>query len=638
MHPSAVTVTDPPVDRPASPAPVDALVDALGVAWNTFTLYEHPQAMEAFGRAVATLQRCPSYPWHVAVSADGFMVDDAVVGHRREATLRLARRVFELGSAALAMTAPPSGHDLLHLFDVLAAPDAPEDINDELRRRGVRTVALLHRELFGSAKSAGEGKAWYLSYDGNPEPFVHGLLEGREADTAAVAAEFVGEYERVHGLLDPGDPWGREEVVHAFIDAFWYLPRRHQAQVFETMLRRQDTAENLTFLDQFGSLELAELNRLFGDAGHPLLAEYARVATAQGGRESADVDRLVDPDEAPTASLGRAVIDHIDRVLAALEESGTPAVEAALERLRSQRPGPGDNDRSSGNALGGLIDLEMRGEPLERPVAIWADKVADCIRSGDLAGADRWLAAPGRVGLGRRARARLLDALTDRTDTSCAHRLVEFLTSPPDDGPGSMLRRVAPLFAIDPLMAALGVEGTMARRKRLITALVPLARENPGALLRHLGDPRWFVVRNVALILGASGRSEVAGHLGPALEHPDHRVRGEALSASIRLDPASAAPIVLRALDDPNEAVRAKAGSLVSRIDDPAIDRALISRLEQAGSRSGMLAAVAALGRRRSAEALRVLEERAGRWFPFWGTTRAVRNAARAVLEEDHHG
>ncbi len=632
------TVIDEPgsgAARPVPPAPPEAVVDAFGVAWSTFTLYEHPQRVEAFARAVSIMGRCPRYPWRVEVGPEGFILDEQSVGHRREATLRLAQRIFALGTAALELATPPSAEDVLTLFGLLAAPEPPTEPGAALQRLGVHSIALLHRELFGSGSSGDGGKPWYLSYDGNPEPFVHKLLEGRESDASGVAVDFVAEYQRVHELIDSADPWGREEMVHAFMDAFWYLPQRHQAEVFEQLLQGQESAQNLELLDQFGSQELAELNRLFGAAGHPLLAEYARVASDQGGRELSDIAPLVE-ESSEADSISKAVMDHISQVLSAIDPGGTPAVAAALDRLRSIRPRPADAWRSAVNVIGGLIDLEIRGEEVERPVELWADKIVAALGSGDLIDADRWLTAPGRLRLDPETRTRLLRTLSGRMDQASTNRIVAVLMDERPDGSGSNVRKVAPLFAADALVTLLGAEERQAKRRLLIRALIQIAAVNPGALLPHLRDPRWYLVRNIALILGACGHAEIAPRLSAVLHHDDHRVRVEALSSWSRLDPAGSVLVVVAGLDDPNEAVRKRADELLGRIDHPSVDAALIDRLERATHRGGMIAAIHALGRRGTPAARQVLQQRAARRFPFWGTTRAVRRTARAALEGRH--
>jgi hypothetical protein len=283
------------------------------------------------------------------------------------------------------------------------------------------------------------------------------------------------------------------------------------------------------------------------------------------------------------------------------------------------------------NAMRSLLDLNAAEDTLGGPAEIWASKITAALSGGDTASAERWLGTVAGLDLGVSQRRLLLKTLADHLDDAAVERLVDILAS--DAGPGTALRGAAPFFAADRLVAELGAEQQMARRRVIIKALTRVAAANPGAVVPHLRDPRWYVVRNVALILGSSRRPEAASHLREVLGHDDHRVRIEALVGLRRLLDAGAVPALLAALDDPLEPVTARAAGLLSQLDDPEIDRQLVLRLERASDRQRMLRLIAALGLRTTDDARQALRTRAAGWFPFWGTAAAVRKAARAALE-----
>ncbi|HSG80484.1 MAG TPA: HEAT repeat domain-containing protein [Acidimicrobiia bacterium] len=608
------------------PATVDVLVDSLGLAWAAFTLYEDPTGIDSFARALHTLARCPAYPHDFVVGPDGFIAGDELVPHKREATVRVARRLFGLGASGLQLVGPPSGADVLRLFRILAAGDTTEPTK-ALRAAGVTNITVLHTSVTGDVgEPEGDGdRAWYISYDGDPEPFITSLLASAGSDARAVAGSFVAEYERVHDLIEPTDRWGAEEVTHAFVDAFWYLPSDHRSAVFSLMLERRSRPENLAFLDQFGTMELAEVNRTFGSAGHPLLAEYLRVAAEEDGRQTTDLSSIAGD---PNATLGRAVIDQVASVLSAAEPSGTPATDAALDRLRSQAPKPRDHGRSAGNVIRGLLATASDEDAFLEAASVWAIRVTAALRGGNVRAAEAWMRTAAAVDLDPSRRSLLMDALRHGLDDESLDTLVDFLVGQPDDT--SLLRRLAPLYAASPLVHALGAEPEMARRKRLIAALTPIARTRPTALVGHLEDPRWYLVRNVILLLGTSGHRGLADEVVKVAAHEDPRVRLEVLRALSRLRPDRGRDHLLRALNDP--AIAGEAASVLATVEDAAIDLALGERLDAATEIDAQLRLIDALGKRRTDQASAKLREVAQRRLALFGTARRLKRAARAAI------
>jgi hypothetical protein len=87
------------------------------------------------------------------------------------------------------------------------------------------------------------------------------------------------------------------------------------------------------------------------------------------------------------------------------------------------------------------------------------------------------------------------------------------------------------------------------RHPRLfIDAIVEAAREAPERLAPWLSDSRPLVVRTIVQILGAIGGNRIAELLGPALRHPDARVRADAVQAMRTVDTAAARPLLLNVI------------------------------------------------------------------------------------------
>jgi hypothetical protein len=87
------------------------------------------------------------------------------------------------------------------------------------------------------------------------------------------------------------------------------------------------------------------------------------------------------------------------------------------------------------------------------------------------------------------------------------------------------------------------------RHPRLfIDAIVEAAREAPERLAPWLSDSRPLVVRTIVQILGAIGGNGIADLIGPALRHPDARVRADAVQAMRTVDTAAARPLLLNVI------------------------------------------------------------------------------------------
>ena len=102
---------------------------------------------------------------------------------------------------------------------------------------------------------------------------------------------------------------------------------------------------------------------------------------------------------------------------------------------------------------------------------------------------------------------------------------------------------------IDILVSALAQCQSRRTRRVLIEAVIVRCRDNPERLAPWLADPRWFVVRNVAHILGVMGGAEVPGLLEGVIRHPEPRVRYEVVAALSNLPARAGRPLLLGMID-----------------------------------------------------------------------------------------
>lgn len=190
---------------------------------------------------------------------------------------------------------------------------------------------------------------------------------------------------------------------------------------------------------------------------------------------------------------------------------------------------------------------------------------------------------------------------------------------------------------IDPLLEVLADEPDMTARKGLVDLISSLAPGHVDELGVKLSDPRWYFVRNVVSILGATRDRAVLPLLARTLRHGDARVRRETIRAVASVRDKLAEEMLIAALsdDDPqNVGLAARyLGNLAAA--DAATHLAAVAKGEGRGNRdtAARVEAIEALGRLGSPEAasaLRdVLRQRA---FLSAGRMREVRTAAEAAL------
>ncbi len=116
--------------------------------------------------------------------------------------------------------------------------------------------------------------------------------------------------------------------------------------------------------------------------------------------------------------------------------------------------------------------------------------------------------------------------------------------------------RALPPAAVGSLCELLGELESARARRHLIDALIEKAEGNVNPFLPFLRDPRWYLVRNVALILGTMKNEQSVGPLKELLRHPDFRVRREALGALSQVGRGRALDVLAEALHDPDPRIR----------------------------------------------------------------------------------
>lgn len=302
-----------------------------------------------------------------------------------------------------------------------------------------------------------------------------------------------------------------------------------------------------------------------------------------------------------------------------------PAPLSFLEDSDPQAAGP--------EVLGRLLGLERAPGRLRRLLGVWQAKVRSAVARGDLAAATAWV----RVVAGHRAdgeAAAIRDAaLAALADEDLLEDLARVIVATGDDGAAGVLLADLGRPAIGVFVDWMAVDDPPVPRRYIVGMLARVGRADVKGLAARLSDERWFIVRNVAIALGRTGRSQAVEPLLAVRMHDDERVRVEVLRSVATLMGDEAARFLLEALTDPSRRVRAAGLSLLKATPSPEVVPGLAALVE-AGSldTETALAAVTLIAGRRDPRVGEVLRGFAERRMAT-GSRKAVRDAARKLLE-----
>ena len=116
-------------------------------------------------------------------------------------------------------------------------------------------------------------------------------------------------------------------------------------------------------------------------------------------------------------------------------------------------------------------------------------------------------------------------------------------------------------------------------------------------LLHMLGDPRWFVARNAAVLLGELESAEAEQPLSELLHHDDERVRHAATIALMRLGTPGSMPAIEHALRDSAPQIRIQAAAMLVEHRAEASPEPIIRALDGEKDEEVRTAFYVALGR-----------------------------------------
>ena len=191
-----------------------------------------------------------------------------------------------------------------------------------------------------------------------------------------------------------------------------------------------------------------------------------------------------------------------------------------------QAPDPSDHLAVGIQVLRDLLRVENRPNRIRRVLRIWESKVSTAIRGRDLAAAEAWLR-------GVRGDSAIPPEHAEAVDASVAalsrpalidDLLVWMVDSDAiEDAAGLLAEWGDPV--VGRVIDLMAVDDPPVNRRYMVDVLTLIGRSDSRLLTPHISDHRWFVVRNVAIALGRSGRLAMIPVLRTLLSHDDARVR-----------------------------------------------------------------------------------------------------------------
>jgi HEAT repeat protein len=196
-------------------------------------------------------------------------------------------------------------------------------------------------------------------------------------------------------------------------------------------------------------------------------------------------------------------------------------------------------------------------------------------------------------------------ALKRMYSKSLLEAIAEVANHPADRDDALLVLRRAGEDGVEVLLDLLVAAPTVEERRGIFMALTGM-KEGTDQLVHMLGHHQWFVVRNVAELVGELGLEEAVPALAQQLDHDDERVRKAVAMALAKVGSSSAAEPLRRALRDKSPEVRMHAAIGVGR-KSVALAMPLVVAMEEEKDENVERELILALGRIGSASAVQAL-------------------------------
>jgi HEAT repeat protein len=120
--------------------------------------------------------------------------------------------------------------------------------------------------------------------------------------------------------------------------------------------------------------------------------------------------------------------------------------------------------------------------------------------------------------------------------------------------------------AVPGLIKILGDLNHSKGRRMLCDVVCEIGKTKSDFITQLMDDPRWYLVRNLAYILGRIGQESSMPYIQKAYAHPESRVRREAVQAAGLIGGPRAIALLTKALKDQDLRIRSMAGINLARV------------------------------------------------------------------------
>jgi HEAT repeat protein len=130
------------------------------------------------------------------------------------------------------------------------------------------------------------------------------------------------------------------------------------------------------------------------------------------------------------------------------------------------------------------------------------------------------------------------------------------------------LKELLQIFGLPSLGAICELLGRVEKlkiRKTIVEVLVELGRDDPAVFSPFLSDPRWYLVRNLVLVLSLLGTPVALEMIFGLISHKEARIRREVLGFLERSHDAKAKTYILKFFRDESSALRIRALQILAR-------------------------------------------------------------------------
>ena len=398
--------------------------------------------------------------------------------------------------------------------------------------------------------------------------------ESRNAITRRVAEAVAGYVASSSGLR-------RQFAVGQVTQLLRTLPPDLRASVMRSVLRvlSTDEAAGSTLRDLTAALPQDEILE-----GLRYVAAMTKVSSHALSilHTLAPLDQRARPEASPAGTVGDILELFAEEDVGRFHAADTNALlETKTVRVPLLNPQPAEvplgdradtisDERVHATLAYTLLDLIDRHASADQPAASLLARVESSFRA--LLGAGRFADAAEVIDRMQSLSTKALlrdDIKASLARLSSAETIASLVTglvdAPPETGV-LMKRLIAAMgkVAVQNLLIALAEESNRSRRRRLFDFTSSLGPAIVGEATAFLGDGRWYVVRNMLVLLRTVGDRSSLPEVHRLAKHPDLRVRLEAIKTLIAFEPAVPSALLENAINDPDPKLAESAIGLVA--------------------------------------------------------------------------